>query len=61
MNLVDKENDVAALLNFGDKTLDTAFKLAAELGARYKRGEVKQLDFLILKALGNIARGYPER
>ena len=46
MDLVDHEDDVAKALDLVNKALHPAFKLAAELGASHKGGQVQEIDFL---------------
>ena len=55
MDLVDKEDDIAAVLDLGNKTLDTAFKLTSELCARNERGKGEQLKLISLKSERNVA------
>ena len=47
MHLVDHEDDVAQALDLVDQALHAAFKLAAELRARDKRGQVEQVHLFI--------------
>ncbi|MPM82863.1 hypothetical protein SDC9_129925 [bioreactor metagenome] len=55
MYLVDHENNIAQLLDFFNEAFHAALKLASELGAGYKGGEVEQVNLLILQLIGNLA------
>ena len=59
VNLVNDQNDVAALLDLADQALHAAFKLPAELGAGHQRGEVKQEYLLVPELIGDIPRRDP--
>ena len=52
--LVDDEDDVARLADLLDQPLHAAFKLAAELGTRYQRGEVEKIDLLLPQLEGHV-------
>ena len=60
MHLIDEEDDVAVLLHFVHKSLDAAFKLAAELGPRHQGGQIQQMDFLVQQPRRHIPRGYAQ-
>ena len=49
MYLVDEQDGVAHLANIIEQSLDTAFKLATELGTCYQRGHIQQVKLLALQ------------
>ena len=49
MNLIDKENNIALVLNLVNKALNSALKLTSELSTCHKSGKVKKINFLICK------------
>ena len=55
MDFVDDQDDVPQLLDLFDETLHAALKLAPELGACHKRGQVQQVDLLVLELIGHVA------
>src|SRR6185437_14421987 len=57
MELVDEENDVAALGDLLHHLLEALLELTAVLGACYQGGEVERVDLLALEQLGNVVRG----
>jgi hypothetical protein len=57
MQLVDEQDDVAALLDFLHDLLQPLFELAAVLRAGDERGEVERVDLLALQQLGHLAVG----
>jgi len=60
MHLIDEEDDVAVLLHFVHKSLDAAFKLAAELRTGDERGEVEQVYLFFGELRGNFAVCYTQ-
>ena len=59
VDLVDDENDVAALLDLADQRLHAALELAPELGTGHQGGQVQQEDLLVPKLIGHISGGDP--
>ena len=57
VDLVNKKDHVAGGLDLAQQPLDPLFKLAAELGAGHKGGQVQQVDFLVLQPGGHLAFG----
>ena len=55
VQLVDEEDDVAALADLGDELLDTLFKLAAVLGAGDHAGEAERDQPLVLQFVRHVA------
>ena len=55
MDFINDEDDVARLANLLNETLHAAFKLAAELGACHKGGQVEEKDLLIAELEGDFA------
>ena len=55
MHLIDEEDDVAVLLHFVHKSLDAAFKLAAELRTGDERREIQKLHFFFAQLRGHFA------
>ena len=61
MELVDEEDDVAALLDLLHDLLQPLLELAAVLRAGDEGGEVERVDLLALEDLGHLVRGDPLR
>src|SRR5262245_7209337 len=59
MQLVDEQDDVAALLNLLHDLLQSLFELAAVLRAGNERCEVERVDLLALEQLRHLAVGDP--
>src|SRR5262249_38501933 len=57
MQLVDEQDDVAALLDLLHDLLQPLLELAAVLRAGDERGEVERVDLLALQQLGDLAVG----
>ena len=57
MHLVNDKNDIALLAYLLNKPLHAAFKLASELCACNKCGEVKQIDLLIAQLIRHLVEG----
>ena len=57
VELVDEENDVAALGDLLHHLLQALLELAAVLRARHERGQVERVDLLVLQELGHLVRG----
>src|SRR5207245_2768267 len=57
MQLVDEEDDVAALHDLLHDLLQALLELAAVLRAGDERGEVERVDLLVLQQLGHLVRG----
>ena len=55
VDLIDHQDDIAALLDLTDQALHAALKLTAELGARNQCSKIKQEYFLIPKLVGHLA------
>ena len=53
MHLIDKEDCIADLAHIIQQSFDTAFKLAAELGSRYQRGHIQQVQLFSLQHCRN--------
>ena len=47
MDLINDQNDIAALFDFTDQALHTAFKLATELCTGHQCGQIQQKYFFI--------------
>ena len=61
VELVDEENDVAALGDLLHHLLQALLELAAVLRARHERGQVERVDLLVLQELGHLVRGDARR
>ena len=61
VELVDEEDDVAALLDLLHDLLQPLLELAAVLRAGDEGGEVERVDLLALEDLGHLVRGDPLR
>ena len=59
VELVDEQDDVAALGDLLHHLLEALLELAAVLGARDQGGQVERVDLLVLEQLGNLAVGDP--
>ncbi len=57
VELVDEQDDVAALGDLLHHLLQALLELAAVLRARHERGQVERVDLLALQELGNLVRG----
>ena len=57
VELVDEEDDVAALGDLLHHLLQALLELAAVLGARDQGGQVERVDLLVLEQLGHLALG----
>jgi len=57
MNLVNKEDNIALVLNFVNKTFNSALKLTPELSAGNESGKVEKINFLISQTGRNFALG----
>src|SRR3954447_1031851 len=57
VQLVDEQNDVAALGDLLHHLLEALLELAAVLGARDESGEVERVDLLVAQDLRDLARG----
>src|ERR687886_50857 len=55
MQLVDEQDDVAALLDLLHDLLQALLELAAVLRARHQRREVERVDLLVLQQVGHLA------
>ena len=61
VELVDEQDDVAALLDLLHDLLQPLLELAAVLRAGDESGEVERVDLLALQDLGHLVRGDPLR
>ena len=61
VELVDEEDDVAALGDLLHHLLEALLELAAVLRARDQRRQVERVDLLVLEQLGDVAVGDPLR
>ena len=59
VDLVDDQNDVAALLDLADQALHAALELPPELGAGNQCRQIQQEHFLIPQLIGHIPGGDP--
>ena len=59
VELVDEQDDVAALGDLLHHLLQALLELAAVLRARHERGQVERVDLLVLQELRNLVRGDP--
>ena len=59
VQLVDEQDDVAALGDLLHHLLQALLELAAVLGARDQRGQVERVDLLVLEQLRHVAVGDP--
>src|SRR6476620_9368813 len=57
MQLVDEQDDVAALGDLLHHLLEPLLELAAVLGTGHQRGQVERVDLLALQQLGNLVPG----
>ena len=57
VQLVDEQDDVAALGDLLHHLLQALLELAAVLRAGHERGQVERVDLLVLERLGHLARG----
>ena len=57
VQLVDEQDDVAALGDLLHHLLQALLELTAVLRPRHERGEVERVDLLVLQELGNLVRG----
>ena len=61
VELVDEENDVAALGDLLHHLLQALLELTAVLRAGHESGKVERVDLLVLQELGHLVRGDPRR
>ena len=59
VELVDEENDVAALGDLLHHLLEALLELTAVLRAGHERGQVERVDLLVLEQLRHLVRGDP--
>ena len=59
MNLINHQNDVAALLDLGNQTLHAALKLTTELRAGYQCRQIQQKYFLVPELIRHFPGGNP--
>ena len=57
MNLINHQNDIAALLDLTDQALHAALKLTTELGTSHQSRQIQQKNLLVPELIGNISGG----
>ena len=55
VNLIDEQDDVAALVNLLENLLQALFEVTTVTGACYQRTQVKRVNLLVLQGLWNLA------